>query len=393
MKKLSVRNLSGKCRKVFVRADLNVPLSESGAISSDARIRAALPTIQLLLEKKKTVILASHLGKPKGKPDRKLSLKPVAKRLSELLSLPVQLAPDCIGAKTRSMVGKASPGSVILLENLRFNPGETANEPGFARELAGLADCYVDDAFGTAHRAHASTAGIAQHFDKPMAGLLMEKEIKFLSGILESPRHPFVAVIGGAKVSDKASVIDNLLRKVDKLLIGGGAAFTFLAVEGRQIGKSLFEADLADEARRLVDNPKLVLPVDAVVAPDADHSAGARPVSVAGMPTATAGLDIGPATIWHYTDLLKDAKTIVWAGPMGVFEKAPFAAGTRAMAETVAKATARGATTVVGGGDTVAALAKFGLLDQVSHASTGGSACLEFLEGKELPGIAALADA
>jgi phosphoglycerate kinase len=391
--KLSVRSLPVEGRKVFVRVDFNVPLTESGEISSDARIRATLPTIQLLLAKGATVILASHLGKPGGKPDPKLSLRPVAARLSELLSRQVTLAPDCIGPKTRQLVEQAAPGSVMLLENLRFHPGETANDPEFASELASLADLYVNDAFGTAHRAHASTAGIAQHFDRPAAGLLMEKEITVLSRLLESPGRPFIALIGGAKISDKVGVIANLLLKVDKLLVGGGAAFTFLAAGGRLIGKSLCEPGLLDRARELSSDPKVVLPADVMVAADPDHGASARPVSVAGIPPAERGLDIGPATSWLYSDVLKDAKTIVWAGPMGVFEKEAFSHGTKAVCQAMARATERGATTVAGGGDTLAALAMFGVLDKVTHASTGGSACLEFLEGRELPGVKALADA
>ncbi|MEO0081805.1 MAG: phosphoglycerate kinase [candidate division WOR-3 bacterium] len=393
MKKLSVRDLPVEGRRVFVRVDFNVPLTETGAIRSDARIRAALPTVQLLLARGAVVILGSHLGKPEAKPDPKLSLRPVAEALARLLDRPVAFAPDCIGPQTEEMVSRAGPGSVTLLENLRFHPGETENDPEFCRQLAVLADCYVNDAFGTAHRAHASTAGMAKLFDRPAAGLLMEKEIEFLSRVLESPARPFIALIGGAKTADKIGVIANLLPKVDKLLIGGGPAFTFLAAQGRQIGRSLFDPDLVKRAAELAEDRRLILPADFLVAPDPEQAPKVRPVSAAAIPSAEAAYDIGPATSWLYADVLKSAKTIVWAGPMGMFEKDAFSQGTRTICEAMSLATVRGAVTVAGGGDTLAALDKFGCLDKVSHASTGGSACLEFLEGRKLPGVAVLANA
>jgi len=393
MKKLSVRDLEVKGKRVFVRVDFNVPLTDDGRIRSDTRIRASLPTIRLLLDRGATVILASHLGKAKGKPDPKFSLRPVAERLAELLAMPVRAATDCVGVQAAAAVAEAGSGGVVLLENLRFHKAETDNDPLFCKELAKLADLYVNDAFGTAHRAHASTAGLAKLFKQPAAGLLMEKEIEFLSKVLEAPARPLVAVIGGSKVSDKAGVIGNLLTKVDKLLLGGGAVFNFYKVQGREIGKSLFEPELLDKARKLAGNPKLVLPADIVVAPSIEMGIKAEAVPADSIPADQMGLDIGPATCRLFGEVLANAKTIVWAGPMGVFEQDEFAQGTRAVAQAIAAQTGKGATTVVGGGDTVAALAKFGLLDKVSHASTGGGASLEFLEGRELPGIAALANA
>jgi 3-phosphoglycerate kinase len=392
MNKLTVRDLDVKGKRVFLRVDFNVPLTDDGRIRDDARIRAALPTIRLLLEKGATVIAASHLGKAKGRPDPKFSLGPVAARLSELLGKPVLFAGDCIGPAASGTVEAAPAGSVILLENLRFHPGETANDPAFSKELASLADVYVDDAFGAAHRAHASTAGMATLFPSPAAGLLMEKEIDYLGRVTESPARPYVAIIGGSKVSDKAGVISNLLTKVDKLLLGGGVAFNFLKARGMTIGKSLWEPDLVDTVAKLCMNPKLVLPTDVVVSSAPDVEVEAATVPVTAIPEDKMGLDIGNESGRTFTAALKDAKTIVWAGPMGVYEREVFSHGTRIVAEAVADATTRGATTVVGGGDTGAALAKFGLADKVSHISTGGGACLEFLEGKTLPGIAALAD-
>ncbi|MBN2538193.1 triose-phosphate isomerase [candidate division WOR-3 bacterium] len=393
MKKLSVRDLDVRNRRVFVRVDFNVPLADGGTISTDARIRASLPTINFLLKRRATVVLASHLGKPDGKPDPKLSLKVVADRLAELLDRPVVFAPDCIGKATRQLVTDAAPGSVILLENLRFHPGEVSNDPEFSRELAGLAERYVNDAFGTAHRSHASTVGVAGLFDRPAAGLLMEEEIRYLASVLESPDRPHVAIIGGSKVKDKAGVIANLLPQVDKLLIGGGLMFDFLKGQGLGIGKSIFKPDTVRRARELAENPKLVLPVDVVVAPDPDSPDKAHAVPVDAIPDDEMGLDIGPKTIELFRKVLADARTVVWAGPLGMFEKDAFATGTNEIARAVAALTETGATTVVGGGDTLAALSRAGLRDKVSHVSTGGGACLQFLEGRILPGIRALADA
>ena len=392
MNKLTVRDIDVQGKKVFLRVDFNVPLTEAGVIRDDARIRAALPTIRYLLEHGATVICASHLGKAKGSPDPRFSLKPAAARLGELLGQPVEFAPDCIGSEATSLVGRARPGTVILLENLRFHKGETANDPKFSAELARLADCYVNDAFGTAHRAHASTAGVAGLFKQPAAGLLMEKEIDYLSRVTESPVRPYVAAIGGSKVSDKSGVIGNLLTKVDHLLLGGGVAFNFLVARGLPTGRSLYEPELADEVKRLAGSGKIMLPSDIVAAKSIEDEAGAHVVSAEAIPAEEMGLDIGPDSSRRFADVLKTARTVVWAGPMGVFERDAFAEGTRAMAQAVAEATDRGACTVAGGGDTGAALARFGYAQKMSHVSTGGGASLEFLEGKVLPGIAALAD-
>jgi len=392
MNKLTVRDLDVKGRRVFLRVDFNVPLTESGAISDDTRIRATLPTIRYLLKHGAAVICASHLGKARGAPEPGLSLKPVAERLSELLSRPVEFAPHCIGPEAKAAAGRAGPGSVILLENLRFHKGEAANDPQFARELAGLADLYVDDAFGVAHRAHASVAGITAFFKQPAAGLLMAEEIDYLNRVTESPARPYALVIGGAKVSDKAGVIAKLLPKVDRLLLGGGVAFTFLANLGLAVGRSLHDPEPPEEVKDLGGSPKLALPVDVVVARSPDDDAGAHVTPVGAIPADEMGLDIGPGTIAKYRELLVRARTVVWAGPMGVFERDAFARGTKAVAEAMAEATAAGAITVVGGGDTGAALDRFGLARKVSHVSTGGGACLEFLEGRPLPGLASLKD-
>ncbi len=393
MRKLSLRDLDVQGRKVFVRVDFNVPLTGKGEIATDARIRASLPTIRFLLKRRAIVILASHFGKPGGKPDPKLSLKIVADRLAELLGRDVRFASDCVGPEVKAIVEKAKSGAVIMLENLRFHPGEVANDPEFCRELAGLAERYINDAFGTAHRNHASTVGVAGLFDRPSAGLLMEEEIRYLAGVLELPRRPRIAVIGGSKVKDKAGVIANMLPMVDKMLIGGGLAFDFLKAQGKEIGRSIWKPDAIRRAGELGRNPKLVLPVDVVVAPDPDSGGKAHAVPVDEIPADEMGLDIGPKTVELFRSIMADARTIVWAGPMGMFEKAAFSSGTEAIARTMAELTDKGVTTVVGGGDLLAALAKFGLRDKVSHASTGGGACLQFLEGRTLPGIRALGDA
>jgi len=392
MAKLSVRALPCRGKRVFLRVDFNVPFKDDGTIRSDARIRAALPTIRLLLDGGAAVVCASHLGKAKGKPDARFSLGPVAARLGELLGRPVGFAPDCIGPEAARLAAGLAPGAVLLLENLRFHPGETANDPAFARSLAALAELYVNDAFGAAHRAHASTEGMAHLFEQPAAGLLMETEIGYLGRVMAAPARPYVAVIGGSKVSDKAGVIKNLLPRVDHVILGGGAAFNFLKARGVAIGKSLWEPDLAEQLRPLAGDPKLVLPTDVVVAPAIDAGADAKIVPVDGIPDGQMGLDIGPDSSRRFAEVLATAKTVVWAGPMGVFERDAFAEGTRAVAQAIAGATDRGACTVAGGGDTGAALAKFGYAQKMSHVSTGGGASLELLEGKALPGIAALAD-
>jgi phosphoglycerate kinase len=392
MAKQTIRDVNWQGKRAIVRVDFNVPL-EGAQITDDTRIRAAVPTIQALREAGAPVVLMSHLGRPKGKRDPKYSLAPVAARLGELLGVEVPLQPDCVGAGVEAAARALRPGDVILLENLRFHPEEEANDADFARQLAALGDVYVNDAFGTAHRAHASTEGIT-HYLPSVAGLLMERELDALGRALGEPEHPFVTILGGAKVSDKIGVIENLLGKVDALLIGGGMANTFLAAQGHPIGKSLNEPDKADLARELLARAQerhvtLALPLDVVIAPQMTEDAPRRIVGIDDVPDDEAIFDIGPQTIEHYQMLLKNARTVVWNGPMGVFEIPPFAAGTRAVAEAVASS---GAFTVVGGGDSVAAIEDAGLADRISHVSTGGGASLEFLEGRELPGVAALND-
>jgi phosphoglycerate kinase len=390
--KYSVRDLDLKGRRVFVRVDFNVPVDYRGRITSDNRIRAALPTISLILSQGGIPVVASHFGRPKGQPSPQYSLKPVAGRLAELLNRPVKFTPDCVGPETERMVKAAAPGDVILLENLRFHAAEEENDPEFARALAGLAKLYVNDAFGAAHRAHASTEAIARHFAAPAAGLLMEQEIQYLSRVLEAPERPSVAVIGGAKVKDKLGVIRNLAVRVDQLLLGGRLVFNFFKAQGLEIGRTEFEPEMLDKARALLDEPKVKLPVDVRVGDRVDERTEARNVPANAIPPYAYGLDIGEAAAAEYARLVAQARTIVWAGPLGRFELDQFATGTQAVAQAAAEATSRGAISVVGGGDTGAALGKFGLKKQVSHISTGGSACLEFLEGVILPGIAVLKD-
>jgi len=393
MNKKTVKDFDVKGKRVFVRVDFNVPLDDEGNITDDTRIKAALPTITYLIENEAKVILASHLGRPKGKFNPKYSLAPVAKRLSELLNKEVIFASDCIGPQVEELVNKMNPKDVLLLENLRFYPQEEENDREFAKKLAGLADIYINDAFGTAHRAHASTAGIAEYLPSG-AGFLMQKEIEIMGKALENPERPFVAVLGGAKVSDKIGVITNLLNKVDSLLIGGGMAFTFLKAKGYEIGKSLLEEDKIELARSLMKEAEekgvdLVLPEDIVVTEEIKEGSPYKTVSSSEIPSNLIGVDIGEKTREKFAQIIKRAKLVVWNGPMGVFEIRSFAEGTLAIAKAMAES---GAITIVGGGDSAAAVEQLGFADKMTHISTGGGASLEFLEGKELPGVAVLND-
>ena len=388
MPKLSIRDLDLKGKRVFMRVDFNVPLAPGGQeITSDKRIRAALPTIRYALEQGAALVLASHLGRPKGKPNPEMSLKPVAQRLSELLGMPVAMAPDCIGEEVEKMLPK--PGEILLLENLRFHPEEEKNDPEFSRKLARLGDVYVNDAFGTAHRAHASTVGIIDYLKPAAAGLLMEKELEYLEKCTQNPERPCVGILGGAKVSDKIEVIENLLKFADRLLIGGAMAYTFLKSQGKPVGKSLVEDDKLDLAKGLLEKAgdRIMLPVDHVVVEVLEENAPSEVVTE--IPEGKMGVDIGPATREAYAAVLKTAKTIIWNGPMGVFEKKPFDAGTVAVAKAVAES---GALSVVGGGDSEKAVKAAGVADKISHISTGGGASLEYLAGLTLPGVAALTD-
>ena len=386
----TVRDIDIKGKKVLVRVDFNVPLNGE-TVTNDTRIRAALPTINYLLENGAAVILMSHLGRPKGKKDPKYSLRPVALRLHELLGKPVEMAPDCIGEEVQKMAAALQPGQVLLLENVRFYPQETDNDPQFAKDLASLAEIYVNDAFGAAHRAHASTTGVAQYLPA-VAGFLMEKELRELGQLLDNPQSPFVVLLGGAKVSDKIGVMQNLIGKADYLLVGGGMAFPFLKVQGLEIGKSLCDGDLS-VPQGILEKAKgtktqIVLPVDVVVAEELVEDAPHQVVDVEAIPADKMGLDIGPKTVEKFGQIIASAKTIFWNGPMGVFEKKPFDQGTRAVAQAVADSQAR---SVVGGGDSVAALTQAGLAAKITHVSTGGGASLEFIEGRQLPGVEALA--
>ncbi len=392
MAKLSVKDLDLKGKKVFTRVDFNVPLDDNLSITDDTRIRAALPTVTYILEKGGIPILASHLGRPKGKVDPKMSLAPVAKHLEKLLNRKVIFAKDCVGSEVAALAQGLKEGDILLLENTRFHPEEKKNDESFSKELASLADLYVNDAFGTAHRAHASVVGVAMHFKEPACGFLMEKEIEYLEDALKDPKRPLMAIIGGAKVSTKIGVIRNLLKNVDTLAIGGGMCFTFFKAQGYTIGRSLCEEDFLNEAKELLDNPKIYLPVDIVVAPAAEQGQPTKIVNAAAIPDDHTGVDIGEKARGDITSRIAQAKTIVWNGPMGIFEIDAFARGTQTIAQAVADATALGAISIVGGGDTIAALRKFDLIDKVSHASTGGGASLEYLEGKELPGIKILKD-
>ena len=403
MPKKTIRDIDLNAKKVIMRVDFNVPLDENQNITDDTRIEAALPSIKYILEKGASLILMSHLGRPKGEVKSKLSLAPISKRLGEKLGIDVAMAPDCIGDEVESLASKLSPGQVLLLENLRFHSEETKNDPDFSDQLAKLAEVYVNDAFGTAHRAHASTAGITKKMDVCVSGFLLEKEIKFLGDAVTNPEKPLVAILGGAKVSSKIGVIKNLLKKADSIIIGGGMSYTFFKAQGREIGKSLFtEADLPVAEGILKEaseqNVELVLPIDTVITdkdvgdmfddPSIADSAETKIIE-GDIPEDWEGVDIGPKTIEKIKGILTDARTVVWNGPMGVFEFEKFAAGTNAVAEYLAQINAM---TIIGGGDSVAAVNKCGLADKMTHVSTGGGASLEFLEGKVLPGVDALDD-
>ena len=392
MSKATIRDIPIRGKRVFIRVDFNVPLSKEGQVTDDTRIRAVLPTLSYALEEGASLILASHLGRPRGKVDPAYSLRPVATRLQELLGTSVRLAPDCVGEAVEAMARALAPGAVLLLENVRFHPQEEANDAAFAQALARLGEVFVNDAFGAAHRAHASTAGIATFLQPAVAGLLMEREITYLSTVIEQPEPPLVAVLGGAKVSDKIPLITNLLDKVSALVIGGGMAYTLLHAQGYAIGASLFESDCLPVARDVLAQAETrqvecVLPSDHVIAQKIEANAQTRVVAEAGIPEGWMGLDIGPQTVERFRDVIASARTVIWNGPMGVFEQPPFRQGTVEIARAVA---ACSGTTVVGGGDTIAALALAGCEDAITHISTGGGASLEFLEGKALPGIACL---
>jgi len=394
---MTVEDLTIKDQRILMRVDFNVPI-KGGKVADDNRIRQALPTIRYILDKGGKLILMSHLGRPKGERKSEFSLKPCADALSGYLEQAIAFAPDCIGDEAEKAVARLEAGRVLLLENLRFHMGEEKNDLMFAKQLAVLGDVYVNDAFGTAHRAHASTEGITHHLQPCAAGFLMMKELDYLGRVLQSPQHPFIAILGGAKISGKIDVIQNLLPKVDRLIIGGGMAFTFLSAKGLGIGRSLLEEDRLEMAKRILDEAgdKLLLPIDCVVSNNFDIAAGKverlQTVDVSAIPQDAAGLDIGPSSIEMFQRALHGARTVVWNGPMGVFEIRETAEGTFKMAQILAQLTAQGAVTVIGGGDSAAAADKAGVVDRISHISTGGGASLEFLEGKTLPGVAALTE-
>lgn len=396
MNKKTIKDVDLKGKKVFCRVDYNVPFDENMNITNDNRIQATVPTVKYLLEQGAAVILACHIGRPSEAREDKFSTKHIQKRLSEVFEMDVKWAPDCVGPEAEKAAADLKPGEILLLENLRYHKEEKKNDPEFAKQLAALADIAVNDAFGVSHRAHAANVGIADHLES-VAGFLMEKEIKFIGQTLEAPQRPFVAIIGGAKVSDKIGVISNMIDKVDTIIIGGGMAHTFDAAQGLPIGKSICEKDKFEEALGQLEKAKqkgvkVVLPVDLTIADKFAADANTQIVDVDKVPEDWEALDSGPKTCDKYVEALKGAKTVIWNGPMGVFEFDAFAKGTLAVAEAVAEATKNGATSIVGGGDSIAALKKTGLADQISHISTGGGATLEFLEGKVLPGIAAIAD-
>lgn len=389
MNKKTVRDIDLKGKRVLMRVDFNVPM-ENGQVTDDKRVRAALPTIQYVLDQGASVILMSHLGRPKGGPDPAFSLKPVADVLAKLLGRPVQMAPDCVGPQVEAMAKALKPGEVLMLENTRFHAGEEKNDLELAKQMAALGDVYVNDAFGSAHRAHASTEGVAR-FLPAVAGFLMEQELEYLGRATANPEHPYIAILGGAKISDKILVVENLLAKCDKLIIGGGMANTFLAAKGYNMQDSLVEESSIETAKALLEKhgDKIVLPVDAVIADRFDAEANSQVVDVDKIPAGWRMLDVGPKTLELYRQTLAGAKLIVWNGPVGVFEFPKFAEGTFTLAKMLAES---GATTVIGGGDSASAVKKAGVAKQMTHVSTGGGASLEFLEGKELPGVAALLD-
>lgn len=396
MEKLTISDLEIEGKKILIRCDFNVPLDDKGRIVDDTRIQAALPTIRYALGRECAVILMSHLGRPKGKVDPKLSLKPVAERLGELLNLEVLMASDCVGPEVEKMAGELKGGEVLLLENLRFHSGEETNDETFAKQLASLADLFIQDAFGTVHRAHASTSGVPKHLPSG-AGFLLQKEIKYLKQALEEPERPFLAILGGAKISTKIGVIKNLLPKVDSLILGGAMAYTFLRAENIETGNSMVEEDKIDTAGEILKQASkkkvtVLLPIDHIIANKVSKDAKSKEISEVTIPKGWIGVDIGSFSIKRFCSAVKSAKTILWNGPMGIFEIDKFSKGTRAIAEAIAEATKKGSISIVGGGDSVAAVTKTGLEEKVSHISTGGGAALEFLEGKELPGIVALKD-
>lgn len=397
MKKLSVDDISFKGKKTLIRVDFNVPLDENFNITDDIRITAALPTIKKVMNDGGRVILMSHLGRPKGGPNPKYSLKPVAVYLQKLLDQDVKFAPDCVGPQVDTIVKSLKDGEVLLLENLRFHPEEEKNDPEFAKQLAQLGDVYINDAFGTAHRAHASTEGVTKYISTCASGYLMQKELEYLGQAISNPARPYTAILGGAKISGKIDVIQNLLPKVDNLIIGGGMVFTFFKAMGYEIGTSLLEAEKVELAKETLaaakaQNKKIYLPIDLAVAPEFKNESPCTICKADAMPKDKMGLDIGPDTIKEFKDIILKSKTVVWNGPMGVFEFDNYSKGTDEIAAALAEATKNGAITVVGGGDSAAAIKKAGLDDKVSHVSTGGGASLEFLEGKILPGVVALTD-
>lgn len=398
MNKLSIDNVELKGKRVLVRVDFNVPLDENLRITDDRRITSAIPTINKIIKEGGKAILMSHLGRPKGQPKPEFSLKPVAARLGELVDTNVKFADDCIGENVKNIVDKMNNGEVLLLENLRFHAEEEKNDPDFAKKLAELGDVYINDAFGSAHRAHASTKGVTKFIKTCAAGYLMQKELDYLGKAVAEPKRPFTAILGGAKISGKIDVIKNLLPKVDNLIIGGGMAYTFFKAKGLEIGTSLLEEDKIDLAKEIIaiaekSKAKFLLPVDIVVAEEFKDESSQEVVDIDKIPAGKMGLDVGPKSIELFNDIIKNSKTVIWNGPLGVFEFPNFANGTNAISKALAEATSNGSITVIGGGDSASAIKKAGLEDKVTHVSTGGGASLEFLEGKVLPGVAALTDA